>query len=96
MTSSDILLVSGVEYRPFRLGRDETAGGVRSAGYTLRRTSNVQPEIYIRPSYLSSALSNSFRFGVSNLAISIAVDVGLDQDFPNMNVFTSMSSKGLY
>lgn len=30
-----------------------------------------------------------------NLAISIAVDLGLDQNYPNMNVFTAISRKGL-
>ena len=34
-------------------------------------------------------------FMYMNLAISIACDLGLDQEFPNPNAFTTMSRKGL-
>ena len=38
---------------------------------------------------------NNQAFIYMNLAISIAVDLGLDQEYPNMNVFTAISRKGL-
>jgi hypothetical protein len=44
---------------------------------------------------MHSKPKNNQAFIYMNLAISIAVDLGLDQEYPNMNVFTSMSRKGL-
>lgn len=44
---------------------------------------------------MHSKPKNNQAFIYMNLAISIAVDLGLDQDYPNMNVFTPLSRKGL-
>lgn len=44
---------------------------------------------------MHSKPKNNQAFIYMNLAISIAVDLGLDQAYPNMNVFTAISQKGL-
>jgi hypothetical protein len=44
---------------------------------------------------MHSKPKNNQAFIYMNLAISIAVDLGLDQDHPNMNVFSAFSKKGL-
>jgi hypothetical protein len=44
---------------------------------------------------MHSKPKNNQAFMYMNLAISIAVDLGLDQEYPNMNVFSAISTKGL-
>lgn len=44
---------------------------------------------------MHSKPKNNQAFIYMNLAISIAVDLGLDQDYPSMNVFSAISTKGL-
>ncbi|KAG0647752.1 Transcription factor himD [Hyphodiscus hymeniophilus] len=51
--------------------------------------------IYIAWYPMHSKPKNNQAFIYMNLAISIAVDLGLDQAYPNTNVFTSMKREGL-
>ena len=44
---------------------------------------------------MHSKPKNNQAFIYMSLAVSIAVDLGLDQDYPNMNLFSAISTKGL-